>query len=489
MNSSASSIARCHLCLWLLAAFFAAASAHAQPYVPGQTYFGRSNYIEYIAGNLPFIISAPHGGTNKPAELPDRTYGTFATDTATDTLARTIRTVFTNRFGGLVPHVIICNLDRDKIDCNREIIEGAQGNTNTEIAWNEFQNFIATAKQTVSNQFGRGFYIDLHGHGHPIQQLEIGYLLSAGELAVSDATLDAGTNYSGQSSIKELDQRSLSSFSELLRGPTGFGSLMAAQGFPSVPSQAVPDPGTNSYFNGGYNTVQHGSLLGGTISGLQIESNYTNVRNNSVSRTNFANALATALDTYFSNHFAMNLHDAAPAVTSLTNQTINASGSVGPLGLTIADSLTPLAQLVLRAASSNTNLVPLANIVFTGSGSNRFVTVTPVPYGNGSSTITITVTDTNGGMATASFTLTVNPTGSLPLLTAVNYDPARTGLNFRLVAVAGQSHTVEYSDDLQAQIWNPLFSVTNPAGVLHTNDKLGTNNSPRFYRVRQEMSP
>src|SRR5262249_16761368 len=32
------------------------------PYTPGQSYFGRNNYIEYIAGNSPLILSAAHGG-------------------------------------------------------------------------------------------------------------------------------------------------------------------------------------------------------------------------------------------------------------------------------------------------------------------------------------------------------------------------------------------------------------------------------------------
>src|ERR1051325_2280581 len=98
-----------------LGLLLAAPAALAQTYVPGQTYFGRSNYIEYIAGNLPFILSAPHGGTLPPAALPDRTYGTFSTDSNTDVLARDVYQVMTNRFGHY-PHIIICNLDRMKID-------------------------------------------------------------------------------------------------------------------------------------------------------------------------------------------------------------------------------------------------------------------------------------------------------------------------------------------------------------------------------------
>ena len=58
--------------LLLLLGSLAAASAFAQTYLPGVSYFGRSNYIEYIAGDLPIIISAPHGGALIPAEMPDR---------------------------------------------------------------------------------------------------------------------------------------------------------------------------------------------------------------------------------------------------------------------------------------------------------------------------------------------------------------------------------------------------------------------------------
>ena len=36
-------------------------------YTAGEKYFGRKEYTEYIAGNLPLIISVPHGGHLKPA--------------------------------------------------------------------------------------------------------------------------------------------------------------------------------------------------------------------------------------------------------------------------------------------------------------------------------------------------------------------------------------------------------------------------------------
>jgi autotransporter-associated beta strand protein len=288
-------------------------SGSAQPYEPGTTYFGRSNYIEYIAGDLPIILSAPHGGALQPAELPNRTYGTFATDTNTEDLARRIRTEIQNRIGH-VPHIIICRLDRDKIDANRDIVEGAQGHPLTEISWTEFQNFIGAARTNATARHGRGFYIDLHGHGHSIQRLELGYLLTATELRLTDGTLNSAF-YENKSSIRALSQFSPLTFPQLLRGDTSFGAMIADLGYPAVPCPDDPAPEVgDSYFNGGYNTVQHGSRDGGTIDGMQIECNFTGVRDSIANRTAFARAVAESLESYFATHYEVSLRECLPSV-------------------------------------------------------------------------------------------------------------------------------------------------------------------------------
>src|SRR4051794_11480332 len=159
------------LCLTL---FFATMVAQgADDYQPGQSYFGRNRYIEYLAGDLPVILSAPHGGRERPEELPDREQGTYAFDTNTQELARAVADELHARTGHW-PHVILCRLHRRKVDCNREIVEAAAGDPLAEQAWREFQGFIDAARATVVGQHGRGLYIDLHGHGHPQQRLELG---------------------------------------------------------------------------------------------------------------------------------------------------------------------------------------------------------------------------------------------------------------------------------------------------------------------------
>src|SRR5262245_11006490 len=127
--------------LMLVLLMVARVAAGAEEYRPGQTYFGRNQFIEYLAGDLPLIFSAPHGGRERPDEIPDRAEGTFAFDTNTQELVRAIATELHARTGHW-PHVIICRLHRRKVDCNREIAEAAAGNPLAEQAWREFQGFI-----------------------------------------------------------------------------------------------------------------------------------------------------------------------------------------------------------------------------------------------------------------------------------------------------------------------------------------------------------
>ena len=279
-------------------------------FVPGQSYFGRSNYVEYLAGDMPLIISAPHGGLLKPAEVPNRKQGTFDTDTNTELLARAIYQAFHERLGGY-PHVVICRLVRTKVDCNRDMIEGAGENANAKQAWRDFQQFIEVAKTNVLASPGRGFYIDLHGQSHPIKRIELGYSLSASQLTNSNPVLN-GPSFAERSTIRTLARRSGLPLSELLRGTNSLGAMLAAKGYPAVPSPAMPDPGAgNPFFGGGPNARRHGSSNGGTIDGVQIEVNLEGIRDTGRNRVKFALALAEVMESFFRRYYAMELGDGA----------------------------------------------------------------------------------------------------------------------------------------------------------------------------------
>lgn len=270
--------------------------AAAQRPTAGIPVIGAESYIEWIPGDLPIVLSAPHGGTTLPTGIPDRTNGTTTRDLNTDDLAREIVNAYVTRFGRR-PHVIICRLSRRKLDANREIVEAAAGNPVAERAWREYHGFIEASAAEVRRTPGLGFYVDLHGHGHDIQRLELGYLLSASILALDDAQLALSTA-PRLSSLWSMTQASSAPFATLLRGSSSLGAYLEAAGYSSVPSPANPSPGTAPYFDGGYSTQRHGTSVDNRFAGVQIESNFDGVRDSPSSRAAFANALVSSLQSF-----------------------------------------------------------------------------------------------------------------------------------------------------------------------------------------------
>jgi CSLREA domain-containing protein len=164
----------------------------------------------------------------------------------------------------------------------------------------------------------------------------------------------------------------------------------------------------------------------------------------------------------------------APTISDITNQTINEDGNTGALAFTIGDVETAAASLTLSGSSSNTTLVPNANIVFAGSGASRTVTVTPAANQSGTATITITVTDANNGTASDTFTLTVNAVNDLPTISdianqTINENTATGALSFTIgdVETPAASLTVSGSSSNTTLVPNANISF-NGSGANRT---------------------
>ncbi len=263
--------------------------------VPGVPIFGRSNYIEYVPGDLPVVVSAPHGGALAPADIPNRS-GTSTTDLNTIELTRAVSQALQVRTGR-TPHAVICHLRRSKLDANRDIGDAAQGNVQAEQAWREYHDFIDQATRLALARSGVAFYIDLHGHGHEKARLELGYLLSADDLDLPNSRLDSG--HQARSSLREIATPA-GGFARMLRGPVSLGAWFEERGVAAVPSPSTPSPGSDPYFEGGYSTERHSS---GGVAGVQIEAHLAGVRDTDASRQAFAAALAVALGNFFSEHY------------------------------------------------------------------------------------------------------------------------------------------------------------------------------------------
>ncbi|MEM6806395.1 MAG: hypothetical protein AAF696_33660, partial [Bacteroidota bacterium] len=276
-----------------------------QAFVPGTSYFSSDNYVEYIAGNLPLIISVPHGGELEPQNIPDRNCGgcVYVKDSYTQELGREIQQSIVSKIG-CSPHLVVNLLHRKKLDANRSIGDAADGNPDAEAAWNHYHAFIDSAKQILMQDFGKGLFLDFHGHGHDIQRLELGYLLSRSELQQSNTQLNDSI-FRNESSIRHLanNTESPAPFSQILRGSNSFGALVEDKNYPSVPSDLDPFPiGSEPYFSGGYNTDRYGSADGGSIDAIQIECNQE-VRFVETDRKKFADSLATAILSFLEIHY------------------------------------------------------------------------------------------------------------------------------------------------------------------------------------------
>lgn len=100
------------------------------------------------------------------------------------------------------------------------------------------------------------------------------------------------------------------------------------------------------------------------------------------------------------------LNNSAPTITGAVDQATCLTGTTTAQTLTISDTETPVANLVVSVvSSSNTTVVPLSNVSVTGTGSTRTVTVANSGV-YGSSVITLAVTDAGGGSSTISFVWT-----------------------------------------------------------------------------------
>ena len=133
-------------------------------------------------------------------------------------------------------------------------------------------------------------------------------------------------------------------------------------------------------------------------------------------------------------------------------------------------------SLSLSSSSTNSTLLPTNSIVFSGTGSNRTVLLTPAPGQTGESRIVLAVTD---GLltATTTFLLTVTPSNAPPTITtitnqATDYYTPLVSIRMRVA-------------DVETPAGNLTLSATsaNPSVLPATNITFGGSGSNRTMAI------
>ncbi len=178
-----------------------------------------SEFIEYSKGNIPVILISVHGGTLMPEWLSDRSCPGAVTVKDDNTYELAKETQEALSLIEASPYVVLNKMSRKKIDLNRSLEDSNCGDRSTEEYWDLFHKKVLEYRQEIEALFGKGLVLDLHGHGHSIQRIELGYLLSKSNLSENDESLNSN-DITELSSIKNLaaNNRSGINHSELLRG-------------------------------------------------------------------------------------------------------------------------------------------------------------------------------------------------------------------------------------------------------------------------------
>lgn len=248
-----------------------------QDYLLNTRYFGKDNLIEYLVGNMPLILTVPHGGFKNLTYINDRTQTNLSdsivlnTDNFTYQLAINLRKKIyqlTNKY----PHVILGCLTRSKCDLNRYIYQTENGKSyavedkDISTAWWEFYNFINIA---INNN--NSFILDIHGHGLENNDytittniesqivkgdfIHLGYLLNNNDL---NNIFQNNTNilFSAQKYQNDLNITQ----KDFIFGNNSFGNILNKYNLNCYPSNNYRLITSNStYFTGGNITKVFGS--------------------------------------------------------------------------------------------------------------------------------------------------------------------------------------------------------------------------------------
>src|SRR5690606_35570105 len=143
------------------------------------------------------------------------------------------------------------HLSRKHVDQNRELENNATcGYKSNEKTWHTFHHWVDSALNLATANGNKAMYIDLHGHGHKNQRLEIGYNLTTTDLQdILAHKLNSNDKYHSLTNL--LHKNKSLDFNEMIFGDNAFGTPLANNGIPATPSKQDLSPAQGEAFFSG----------------------------------------------------------------------------------------------------------------------------------------------------------------------------------------------------------------------------------------------
>jgi glutamine amidotransferase-like uncharacterized protein/N-formylglutamate amidohydrolase len=215
-------------------------------------------FVETQVGELPIILSAPHGGSLEPLGVPARkgegkeTGGAgFVTsrDSGTEELTHAIAEAIERQFGRR-PYIVVSRMHRRFLDPNRPA-DIAYGDAKVKPIYDHYHAMLAEYCNQVTERFHGGILLDIHGQGSKRD-------------TVFRGTKDGLT-------VSNLRDR----FGELAHsGPKSLLGLLQSRGWTVHPADLAGDDLTGKEqagFTGGYIVQTYGSHKARPVDAVQLE--------------------------------------------------------------------------------------------------------------------------------------------------------------------------------------------------------------------------
>lgn len=240
----------------------------------------QTNYIKYINGYFPILITAGHGGTMRSDVIENRNCQVVEcnSDLNTDRLAVEIYTEFMNN--DIWPHLLVNDLHRQELDVNRER-EEAYVDEKVAGIYSRYHNNIDNFIRQHIHSKDYILILDIHGQSHDHGFIELGYNITHNELELPDLLMNTTSSLH---SIREYN------LNQLVRGEVSLGRYLSKE-YKVTPSPKYPVPPL-PYFNGGYITEKYKEYKNVII--IQLELPYE-IRKNKTNRDKFTKLLVESI--------------------------------------------------------------------------------------------------------------------------------------------------------------------------------------------------
>jgi N-formylglutamate amidohydrolase len=251
---------------WLVMANFSAANAAAQNEVPAMNPF-----LSVGLGDLPVILSAPHGGRKPiPGVRERRATGVPGFSVQRDNNTAELAHLVLARLGrdlGARPFGVVADFERKHVDANRAP-QYAYESAGAKLFYDAYHRALSAAVERVRRRWGQGFLIDIHGQ-----------------------TAQHETIFRGTDNLRSVSQLVERHGALALNGANSILGHLHARGYRIQPSPHGSE--RESQYTGGYITRTYGSHRGTRIDAMQLELGANLRRKTNLERT--ADDLAQAI--------------------------------------------------------------------------------------------------------------------------------------------------------------------------------------------------